>query len=242
MYTSKFFGNPPYQLLILDGGPGAYVEVAPIAEELSNNKGVIEPRLLTFSIEDKLNELYQIIASTTKKPVILIGFSWGAWLAFLFTGRYPDLISKLILISSPPFEGEYENDIIQTRLDRLRAEDKKHVLQIIETIKDTSSAQRINEFTKLLSYFYKTDTYHPNRDLRQLKNSIQFDHSQYFSLWHQANEMRKNGTMLLQGSMIQSPVIVIHGDYDPHPFNGVKIPLQHILGTVDFILLKRCGH
>jgi pimeloyl-ACP methyl ester carboxylesterase len=37
-------------------------------------------------------------------------------------------------------------------------------------------------------------------------------------------------------------VVAIHGDYDPHPFQGVKKPLSGILKDFRFILLKNCGH
>jgi len=44
------------------------------------------------------------------------------------------------------------------------------------------------------------------------------------------------------GKKIRCPVIAIHGDYDPHPYEGVKTPLSHILRDFRFILLEHCGH
>jgi hypothetical protein len=37
-------------------------------------------------------------------------------------------------------------------------------------------------------------------------------------------------------------VIAIHGDYDPHPYQGVKEPLSIILKIFRFILLEKCEH
>jgi len=37
-------------------------------------------------------------------------------------------------------------------------------------------------------------------------------------------------------------VVAIHGDYDPHPPEGVKRPLAKVLRDFQFILLKNCGH
>jgi pimeloyl-ACP methyl ester carboxylesterase len=37
-------------------------------------------------------------------------------------------------------------------------------------------------------------------------------------------------------------VVAIHGDYDPHPAEGVQKPLSAILENFRFILLKNCGH
>jgi pimeloyl-ACP methyl ester carboxylesterase len=37
-------------------------------------------------------------------------------------------------------------------------------------------------------------------------------------------------------------VVAIHGDYDPHPAEGVKILLEQVLNDFRFYLLKKCGH
>ena len=37
-------------------------------------------------------------------------------------------------------------------------------------------------------------------------------------------------------------MVAIHGDYDLHPYAGVKKPLSKIMNDFKFILLKNCGH
>ena len=44
------------------------------------------------------------------------------------------------------------------------------------------------------------------------------------------------------GEKIKCPVVAIHGDYDPHPAEGVKKPLLKVVKNFRFILLKNCGH
>jgi hypothetical protein len=36
--------------------------------------------------------------------------------------------------------------------------------------------------------------------------------------------------------------VAIHGNYDPHPYAGVKEPLSQVLRDFKFILLQKCGH
>jgi len=38
------------------------------------------------------------------------------------------------------------------------------------------------------------------------------------------------------------PIVAIHGDYDPHPAEGVKDPLSRILKNFRLVTLKNCGH
>jgi pimeloyl-ACP methyl ester carboxylesterase len=40
----------------------------------------------------------------------------------------------------------------------------------------------------------------------------------------------------------ESQVVAIHGDYDPHPADGVKHPLSGAIKDFRFVLLKKCGH
>jgi pimeloyl-ACP methyl ester carboxylesterase len=35
---------------------------------------------------------------------------------------------------------------------------------------------------------------------------------------------------------------VIHGTYDPHPSDGIRLPLEKSIGDFRFILLENCGH
>jgi len=54
--------------------------------------------------------------------------------------------------------------------------------------------------------------------------------------------MRSSGKLLELGRNIQCPVVAIHGDYDPHPVEGVSVPLSRVLKDFRFILLDKCGH
>jgi pimeloyl-ACP methyl ester carboxylesterase len=54
--------------------------------------------------------------------------------------------------------------------------------------------------------------------------------------------MRSSGELLELGRQISCPVVALHGDYDPHPADGVRGPLASVLSEFRFVLLERCGH
>jgi pimeloyl-ACP methyl ester carboxylesterase len=54
--------------------------------------------------------------------------------------------------------------------------------------------------------------------------------------------MRKSAELVRLGEKIQCPVVAIHGDYDPHPAEGVRQPLSRVLQDFRFILLENSGH
>ena len=37
-------------------------------------------------------------------------------------------------------------------------------------------------------------------------------------------------------------MVAIHGDYDPHPADGINIPLSNVLPDFRFVLLEHCGY
>ena len=70
-------------------------------------------------------------------------------------------------------------------------------------------------------------------------------HSQYDvfrGVWDEACELRRKKVLTRMARAIRCPVIAIHGDYDPHPAEGVNEPLSRECADFRFILLKKCGH
>jgi pimeloyl-ACP methyl ester carboxylesterase len=61
-------------------------------------------------------------------------------------------------------------------------------------------------------------------------------------VWQDGAEMRRSGKLLELGKQIECPVVAIHGDYDPHPAEGVRRPLSAVLTRFRFVLLQKCGH
>ncbi len=43
MTNIRKYGNPPFSVAVIHGGPGAPGEMAPVARELSSRWGVLEP-------------------------------------------------------------------------------------------------------------------------------------------------------------------------------------------------------
>jgi pimeloyl-ACP methyl ester carboxylesterase len=239
MKNLRKFGKAPYSAAVIHGGPGAPGEMAPVARQLSSVKGILEPLQTAKTIEGQIDELKVVLITNGDLPVTLIGWSWGAWLSFLFTAHHPKLVEKLILIGSGPFEEKYASDIMKIRLNRLSEKEKKEVLSLTKVLDDPSVIHKntvLARFGKLIS---NADSYDP------MSHKIEFLECQYDiyqQIWEQAKKLRKSTKLLELGKTIQCPVLAIHGDYDPHPYEGVRQPLSRTLKDFRFILLKQCGH
>jgi pimeloyl-ACP methyl ester carboxylesterase len=235
------YGKPPFTVVVVHGGPGAGGEMAPVARELSKSFGVLEPIQTKLSIEGQLNELKIILEKNSDFPVALIGFSWGAWLCYIFAAHYPVLVKKLIFIGSGPFEEKYAKKIQKTRFSRLSKKEIAEVESIFDILNNPTATNKNSVFKRFGKLFSKADTYDP-LTIKSDTSEINFRLDIFHKVWPEAAELRKSGNLLKFGEKIKCPVVALHGDFDPHPAEGVRIPLSTTLNNFRFILLKNCGH
>jgi pimeloyl-ACP methyl ester carboxylesterase len=233
------YGKSPFKAAVIHGGPGAAGEMAPVAFELSHVIGFLEPFQTEKSIDKQVRELKDILEKHADLPVTLIGFSWGAWLCFIVSAKYPELVKKLILISSGPFEQKYADKIQETRFSRMNEDEKLQVTKICEVLNSTDSFDKNIPFAKLGKIISNADAY----DLISFEDeAIDCRYDIYQNIWKEAEQLRKSGGLMEFAKNIKCPVVAIHGDYDPHPAEGVEEPLSKCIKDIRFHLLQKCGH
>jgi pimeloyl-ACP methyl ester carboxylesterase len=235
----RTYGNSPYCIAVLHGGPGAPGEMAPVARELASGRGVLEPLQTADTLDDQVRELREVLEAHAQLPAVLIGWSWGAWLGYLLAARHPQLVGKLILIGCPPFEPQYAAQIEATRMSRLSEDERREALRTMKRLDDISGQSHQTSMARLGTIYSKTDTFRP---LPVADETIKLQFNIYRAVWRTAAEMRRSGELLQLGKQIHCPVVAIHGDYDPHPAEGVQKPLESVLSDFRFILLPKCGH
>ena len=239
MLNLRKYGNKPFLVAVIHGGPGAPGEMALVARELSSVMGVLEPLQTATTLEGQVRELKAVLEKHAALPATLIGFSWGALLSFIFTARHPSFVRKLILIGSAPYEGKYALNITQTRLSRLSEAEREQALSLMETLNDPSVADKNTPLARLGELLSKADSYDP---LPYDDEILECRYDVFQGVWEQASEMRSSAKLLELGKSIRCPVVAVHGDYDPHPSAGVVEPLSRVLKDFRFILLEKCGH
>ena len=238
MANFRTYGAQPYDLVLLHGGPGAAGAMAPVAGRLAISFGVLEPLMLSLSINEQLEDLNSTIINNSSMPLFFIGHSWGAWLCILYAAKFPDMVKKIVMIGAPPFEEKYTHMVNETRLSRLNDKEKIEFSRTQVMLNNNSS--RIGSLPPgFISLLTRADVYEalPNETI-----TSDFSPSVYSNIWSEASEMRKTGKLLEFVKEVKCPIVAIHGDYDPHPADGVREPLSAILTNFRFNLIERCGH
>jgi pimeloyl-ACP methyl ester carboxylesterase len=238
----RTYGSAPYTVAVVHGGPGAAGEMAPVARELARDRGIVEPLQTATSLEGQVEELRVTLESYTAPPVVLMGFSWGAWLSYIVTARFPALVRKLLLIASGPFDERYVAQLHETRLQRLNAQAQAEWHALSTALRDPVAADQDALLARLGVLASMTDTYDPIETGAETAAMIKPQGEIFHRVWTTAAEWRSNGTLLALGKHIQCPVVALHGDYDPHPAAGVQKPLAALLKDFRFVLLQHCGH
>jgi pimeloyl-ACP methyl ester carboxylesterase len=233
------YGAAPFKIVLVHGGPGAAGEMASLASDLASGRGILEPLQTATSVAGQIGELKAAIECHGNPPVILIGFSWGAWLSLMVAAKHPQFVDKLILIGCGPFAEDAAAIALETRLNRLEEEERSAFIANLMILSDPDAVEKDSALARLGMLVSKTDAYDP---IESDPDVIEYRGDIFQKVWEEAAEMRRNGELLALGERIKCPVVALHGDYDPHPTAGVQIPLATVLKDFRFILLKNCGH
>lgn len=235
----RLYGTAPYRIAVLHGGPGAPGYMAPVARELASLTGVAEPLQSAHSVDGQIAELHHDLSAHGPHPLTLVGSSWGAMLGFMYAARHPERVAKLIMIGSGAFDERYQFAISATRMARLDDAGRRRAAELTARLSDPAESGKdaiLAEFGMLL---FKADTFDP--DCAYIETlGHQYDINR--AVWGEARALRRSGALLELGRAIDCPVVALHGDHDPHPADGVRLPLTRVLRDFRFMLIEKCGH
>jgi pimeloyl-ACP methyl ester carboxylesterase len=239
MKNLRIYGDRPYSIAVLHGGPGYPGTMAPIAQELSSDYGVLEPLQTADTIDGQVAELADVLRENADLPVILIGWSWGSMLALITAARHPELVRKLVLVCGAPLEEKYVTDTYINSLERLSDSERAEVFSLEESIRDGVFEGKNDVLARLYVLYNKANSYEL---LPQGEDVLEFQADIAWSVGIEVQRLYDDSRFLDFVDKISCPVTVIHGNYDPRPIESVKGPLSRILKDFRFILLDKCGH
>lgn len=219
-------GNKP--VLVLHGGPGAIGDARSMAHKL----GAIEMLSYGQTIEAQINEVEEVIRELSIEKPIIIGYSWGAWLAYMYASSHS--VKKVILVGCGAFEEKYLGKMQSSRLSRLTNEEQKRAECYFEDL-NSGRELDLSDFNYLMS---KMDS------VEMIGHDVldQFDYVGHQKLMREIRPLRRSGELLEMGRQIESEIIVIHGLEDPHPVEGVTEPFDTANIPYQLYTLDKCGH
>jgi pimeloyl-ACP methyl ester carboxylesterase len=168
------------------------------------------------------------------KPA-LVGVSWGAMLALVFTSRYPDRVSALALVGCGTFDRRARRRLQDTLAQRTSPELKAKLAELDSRFPDEgerlAQAHRLSD--SLYTYCRAADAEDPVEH---------FDPKGQVETWDDMVRLQESGVYPARFVSIQCPVLMLHGSYDPHPGPLIRDSLKPYIPHLEYREFERCGH
>ncbi len=212
----------------------------PVAGELGNDFTAIEVLQRRgenggLSVERHLADLRDCVAEHGRgEPALIVGHSWGAMLAMSYGAAHLGTLGGLMLIGSGTFDTASRQRLGELRQERLGPSGRA----AMERLKGSglSATDRMKRSAGLL---FKTDSH----DLAEIGTPASaFDVVGHDASWDDMMRLQSDGTYPAAYSAIACPVLMLHGEQDPHPGHMIRDSLTPHVPQLQYVELDQCGH
>jgi len=227
-------------VVVIHGGPGAPGEMAPVADQLSDAYRVLEPWQRgsgdePLTVARHMADLHEVIESRcgTERPA-LVGSSWGAMLTLAYAAEHPDRAGPLVLIGCGTFDLESRSKLQATIASRIDSRLHQRLDRLEMDASDPDVYLRA--MAELMTPIY---SYDPLPDVHEV---VEVDAKAQEETWNDMVRLQAEGVYPKAFSAITSPVLMLHGAYDPHPGRMILASLKTYLPQMEYCEWERCGH
>jgi pimeloyl-ACP methyl ester carboxylesterase len=158
-------------------------------------------------------------------------------LALAYAAAHPDAAGPLVLVSCGTFDPaarariqavleERMDDTLRRRLDRLSRE-------------VPLSDEQLKRRFELLEPLYMFD---PVATEEEESNQVTFDARAFAETWDDMLRLQREGVYPAAFAAITSPVLMLHGAFDPHSGPMIRPSLAPYLPQLEYREWERCGH
>jgi len=234
------YGERGPAVVVLHGGPGAPGYMAPVCRELASGFTVIEPLQRCsgqgpVTVRRHLEDLRQVIEMYCRevRPA-LVGHSWGAMLLLAYAAAYPGTASRIVLIACGTFDTVSRASFQHAVRERTTPAVAERLREVSRRVKDADA--RLCVMSRILEPLYSCDLL-PHQD-----ETVQYDAVGQRETWSDMLKLQRNGIYPAAFTQIREPVLMLHGDTDPHPGEMIRDSLLPAMPQLEYLEMARCGH
>ena len=242
--TVRRLGLSGRAVLVLHGGPGAPGSARGLARMLSERFTVLEPLQrrsggVPLTVEQHVEDLVAVAPS----PALVVGHSWGAMLGLSFAARYPAAVSRLALVGCGTYDEATRAGMRDAIKERLGPEGRRRVAELEAQLAGSATpAEREAALQQLGDLHSELETLAPFEDDPEPSEQLPVDPAGHTETWNDVLRLQREGVEPRIFSQIRAPVLMIHGDYDPHPGSATRDLLRAYVPNLEYLNLERCGH
>ena len=237
------YGNSVHSVVVLHGGPAASGDVAAIAQGLSDLFTAIEPWQRgsgeeTLTVARHVEDLHSLIMGLDSAvPPALVGHSWGAMLALCYAAAHPNKAGPIVLVGCGTFDQASRARMKEIFRDRADLQLQERLAEVSASTSDPAEIHMKRlRLTRDLSVYDRLEPWPEKEDYEPL------DVRAHEETWSDMMRLQAVGTYPKAFSAITSDVLMLHGNYDPHPGLMIYESLRRFMRTLEYRELDRCGH
>ncbi|MHB1157755.1 MAG: alpha/beta fold hydrolase [Phycisphaerales bacterium] len=214
----------PSTIIVVHGGPGAPGSAHALAagiQAISPRAKVLEPMQRgsaasggkSLSVARHVADLHVFIHEQCgDDKPMLVGHSWGAMLILAYAAAHPDAVQSLTLIGCGTFDLPSRARYQQLLRERQPGGDGDDP--------------------------FKAHHY----DVTDSQDKVDFDEAAHNQTWTDMLRCQARGLYPASFAQYRGEVLMVHGDYDPHPGAMIRDSLLPHLPRLRYHPLKKCGH
>jgi pimeloyl-ACP methyl ester carboxylesterase len=241
LYVRCYGAAGPW-VVVLHGGPGAPGEVAPVARGLEDSFRILEPWQrpsggAPLTVARHVEDLHEVIGRHcgVARPA-LVGHSWGAMLALAYATTHPAEAGPLVLVGCGTFDKAARARLRETLDARMDDRLRRRLDRLAEEF--PGPGERIRAQHKASQALYRCD---PD-GVEEPGDEGPFDPRGHAETWNDMLRLQEEGVYPAAFAAIGSPVLMLHGTYDPHPGGMIRASLQPYIPHLEYREWGRCGH
>jgi pimeloyl-ACP methyl ester carboxylesterase len=240
----RTYGATGREILVLHGGPGAPGSASGLAKLLAEDFRVLEPlQRRSGTVKLTVDRHVEDLAEVAPLGAVLVGHSFGGMLALSYAAKYPDRVSRILLIGvgtySESSRGELHNTLV-TRLGDSGLKEVRRLQQELTNAKEPMIRDRI--FRNLGGAFSIIESYELIDPNDAGLDPLPADAIGHDETWQDVIRLQNEGIEPARFASITCPVMLLHGDTDPHPGESTRNQLREQIPHLEYLELERCGH
>jgi pimeloyl-ACP methyl ester carboxylesterase len=216
--------------------------MAPLARDLADRFVVAEPMQRAsggepLGVDRHVRDLDAFLdAGAAGGPLAVVGSSWGAMLALAYAAAHPEPRRPLVLIGCGTFEEASRTRMRHILEERLSGEVAEALARSEENEPDPD--RRLAARARLVEEAYIVDPV----TVGEPGDELAVDARGHQETWEDMVRLQQEGVYPAAFSRIRAPVLMLHGEQDPHPGAMIRDSLLPHLPQLEYVAFARCGH
>jgi len=240
MMQIRTYGTLGPRVVVVHGGPGTPGQMAPVARGLADTYRVLEPHQRgsgdeALTVARHVADLDALVKAHCEgeKPA-LVGSSWGAMLVLAYAAAHPRRAGPLVLVGCGTFDPVARDRMRSIIEERMDDDLRRRLERLPREVPDPDP--RFEAMGDLILPLYAFDV-----DASDLDGEP-CDARAHQETWSDMVRLQEEGLYPAAFAEIESPVLMLHGAFDPHPGRMIRASLEPHLPRLEYTEWERCGH